>query len=112
MQTRTFRLVEKSLDLESPPADAVRFVPMDFGPAERAVAKPDRRFTLELAPPTFAMCFLELGELSNPAARCNHRDPDDAAHDLDTHAPAIVGLVPYSRKLLGASRICTLWRST
>ena len=49
------RLVEEALDLEVAPADAVRFVEVDFREADLPIRETDRRGTLELSPSTLAM---------------------------------------------------------
>src|SRR4029077_9226460 len=56
-EARDLRSVEEPFDLDRPPPDAVRFVPVDLRRADLPVLEADERDPFELAPVTFAISF-------------------------------------------------------
>lgn len=84
-------LVEESLDLDVPSADAVRFVPVEFRLAGPAVfEEANERDALEFAPACFAISFLQVTKDPDSVTDRNGLDLGKFADDLEVHAKNIL----------------------
>jgi len=80
------RLVEEALDLDPPPTNAVRLVPVELRLADLIPREPDERDALEFAPATLAIPFASLLASSELPSRRDRFDLSDLPEDLEAHA--------------------------
>src|SRR3989304_3555702 len=79
-------LVQNPFDLEFLSADALCFVPVDFGGVDVAVCHADSRPTFEFAPIAGAVLLAKTCKVVNASAFGNHLDVGYLADDLEVHA--------------------------
>jgi hypothetical protein len=88
-------LVQKSLDFESLSAEAVRFVPVDFGIPDMAVFQSDAGLAFELAPSSRAILFAKAEQVTYASAFSDDFNVGYIADNLERH-----GIPNYQRWLM------------
>jgi hypothetical protein len=95
---RDVTLIEESLDLDVPAADAMRFVPVKLRLADAAVFdEANERDAFEFAPTCFAISFLQVTKDPDSVADRNGLDLGKFADDLEVHA----------RRFYSSAKLCS-----
>jgi hypothetical protein len=85
------RLVQKTLDLQSTLADAMRFIPVNLSSAKGSIIEPNRRISFEFSPSSAPMPFPKVLQSVDAAAAGDDLDirdlPDHLKHRVDRGAP-------------------------
>ena len=77
--------IQNSLNLVFLAAEPMSLIPVNFSPADRAIAKPNPRNALTLSPTPGSVGLLQTPQLPNAPAGCDCLNPGDVADDCEMH---------------------------
>jgi len=77
---------QEALDLQFHSADAVRFVPMNFGLRDCTIGKTDSRNTLHLPPSARPVSSAQAAQLADRPTNCDFSNLTDLSEHFNGHA--------------------------